>query len=314
MKRLIAFFKKKNVEEKQGIELPKFIKQKKNRESFFYFFMLFLTIFGFVFILSSRSLFGDDSAIVDSGIGKASIQKVGNSEVLIVDKRLNTKTGYGEILLRVDQPLTEVGIRYEAIVGENHLRTKVESTLTKVYDQYYLIQLRNVPEKWRQLVVDFGYTSEQKPQLNLNYDESNLEEILKKKKEVTQQITFIFDYRKMAADKTIKVKKADEYIVQVTELEIKNVNKLVEKIDENEKIVRKEIDLLDKKTEELVIEKEYQTNKQKVETDSQILSIENQKETFLSAIKDMHEQRKALLEKREKLIERNRDSHYFNKK
>lgn len=282
-----------------------------NRESMFYVGMLFLTIFGLIFIVSSRSIFGDDSVIVDAGIGQKSVAEVGKTEVMIVDKTINPKTHYGEIIFRVDQPVTEVGITYEAVVGENETKGLVSSKLSKIHDQYYLLQIHKIPDKWRQLVVDFGYTSVEKPKLNTNYDVENVEEILKKKEEKTEQATFIFDYRKMSTDKKLANKSMDSYIIQVTEIEMKNVDKLLKKIEEDCNVLDKEIQLFIKKIEELTDQKAFQTEEQQKNTDAEIDNLHREISSYESAVLDMEKQSDHLKEKKQKLIERNRQSKYL---
>ncbi len=284
-----------------------------NRESIFYVIMLFVTIFGVLFIVSSRAIFGDDSVIVDAGLGQKSIAEVGASEVMIVDKTINPESHYGEIILRVDQPVTEVGINYEAIVGENETKGLISSKLSKIHDQYYLLQLKNIPEKWRQLVVDFGYTSVEKPKLNTNYDVENVEEILKKKKEKTEQATFVFDYRKMKSDKKLTKKSADAYIIQVTEIEMKNVDRLLRKIEADSKILTEEIQLYIKKIQELNEEKEFQTEEQQKGTEEEIENVRREITSYETAVNDMKKQTLNLKEKKQNLIKRNRESKYLKR-
>ena len=281
------------------------------RESLFYVGMMFLTIFGLVFIIMSRSIFGDDSVIIDAGTGKSSVVTVGSTEVMIVKKVINPNSQYAEIILRVDQPVTEVGISYEAIVGENEAKTLVSSKLTKIHDQYYLLQIENIPKKWRQLVVDFGYTSVEKPKLNTNYDVEHIEEILKKEEEKTEQATFVFDYREMKADTTLSEKSNDAYIIEVTETEIKNVDQLLKKIDEDCELLQKEIQLFERKIEELEEQKVFQTEEQVKQTDSEIENVKREITSYETAITDMEKQSLTLTEKKQKLIERNRQSKYL---
>lgn len=282
-----------------------------NRESMFYAGMLFLTIFGLIFIVSSRSIFGDDSVIVDAGIGQKSVAEVGKTEVMIVGKTINPKTHYGEIILRVDQPVTEVGITYEAVVGENETKVLVSSKLSKIHDQYYLLQINKIPDKWRQLVIDFGYTSVEKPKLNTNYDVENVEEIIKKKEEKTEQATFIFDYRKMSTDKKLAKKSMNSYIIQVTEIEMKNVDKLLKKIEEDCDVLDKEIQLFVKKIGELTDQKAFQTEEQQKSTDAEIDNLHREISSYETAVLDMEKQSDQLKEKKQKLIERNRQSKYL---
>ncbi|EHR4850937.1 hypothetical protein KUB85_001273 [Enterococcus faecalis] len=283
-----------------------------NRESLFYIGMLLLTLFGLVFILASRSIFGDDSELIDAGTGKRSLVAVGSTEVMIIEKTINPESNYGEILLRVDQPVTEVGITYEAIAGENETKMLISSKLSKIYDQYYLLQLNEIPKNWRQLVIDFGYTSAEKPKLNISYDVENLEEILKKGEQKTEQATFIFDYREMAENKKLVERTTDDYIVKVTEIEIRNVDELAQKIEADRKVLQKEIQLFESKIEELEEQKTYLTEEQIKQTDSEINRVQREISSYEVAITDMDKQEAGLQEKKQKLIERHRQSATLN--
>ncbi|GGD01864.1 hypothetical protein [Enterococcus wangshanyuanii] len=282
----------------------------KRGEAMLYYVMLFLSISGLVFILSSRQIFGDDSPIVDAGTGKKSTQSVGSSEVTVIEKQMNPKTRYGEVLLRVEQPVTQVGIKYETVVGENATKQLVASKMTNVHDQYYLIQLENIPTKWKQLVVDFGYTSKEKPQINMNYLTDNVEDILKDRKEKTKQVTFIFDYRKMTESTDVQPKTKDQYIIKVTSLELNNVEKLMKKAAENRISFEKEIRLLNEKMDELEQQKVYETKEQIKKLDQEINRVQAEIDSYKQAISDIDKQTDSLEEKKQKLIERNRKSTY----
>lgn len=282
----------------------------KKGEAGFYYFMVTLTIVGVVFIFTSRMIFGDDSPIIDAGVGTKSAVSVGATDVTIVEKTINRKTGYGEILLRVEQPVTQVGIEYQAVVGENATKQLLQSKLSKIYDQYYLIQIENIPSKWKQLVIDFGFTTKEKPQLNMNYLTDNVEDILKDREEKTEQATFIFDYRKMEESDQLTAKNTNEYIIKVTSLELTNVEKLIKKAKENRTSFEKEIRLLKDKTNELEQSKEYETSESIKRIDNEINRVDAEINSYEQAILDIDTQTDSLQEKKQKLIERNRKSTY----
>lgn len=282
----------------------------KKGEAGFYYFMVGLTVIGFTFILFSRQLFGDDSPIIDAGTGAKSVLSVGSSEVTIVEKTMNKKTGYGEIVIRVEQPVTQVGIEYQAIVGENSTKTLLQSKLTKIYDQYYLLQIEKVPPKWKQLVVDFGFTSKEKPQLSMNYLTDDVDELLKERKEKTEQGTFIFDYRKMKNSNELNARSENDYVISVTSIELENVEKLIKKANENRESFVKEITLLKNRIEELELSKEYETKEKIKQIDNEMKRVESEINSYEKAIVDIETQTKSLDEKKQKLIERNRKSTY----
>lgn len=284
------------------------IKKIKDKGTFFYLFMFVLNIIGVLFIFVSRPIFGDDSVVVDAGTGKGSQQKIGLTSITLVSKSTNLKTGYGEILLKVEEPLTQVGIEYEVIVGENATRSLIPSKLTKIHDQYYLVQMDKIPKKWKQLVVDFGYTTSDKPKLNTNYNSDNLEEVLKEKNTKTEQVTYVLDYRKMKDSSDLVERTKDEYIVQVTDMEIRNIDELLQKASEDKESIRAEIQLLDDKVQTIESDKEFQTEEQIKDSDREIERLDAEIKKYATGITDIEKQETTLKDKKQKLIERNRKS------
>ena len=63
----------------------------------FYILMCVFTICGYLFFSFSRSIFKDDSPMLDTGIGVASKTKIGSSEVEILSRKVNEDSGYGEV-------------------------------------------------------------------------------------------------------------------------------------------------------------------------------------------------------------------------
>ncbi|EOI6023838.1 hypothetical protein ACMUVT_003063 [Enterococcus faecalis] len=55
----------------------------------FYILMCVFTICGYLFFSFSRSIFKDDSPMLDTGIGVASKTKIGSSEVEILSRKVN---------------------------------------------------------------------------------------------------------------------------------------------------------------------------------------------------------------------------------
>lgn len=131
-----------------------------NYSSKLYLFMGVLTIFFYCFFAFSRNFFEDDSPLKDSGVGQESVTKIGSSEVTILSREVNEKTGYAELFLYVDDGKDLVNKEYVVFAGEVSKQQSVKAKLVPLIDNYYLVQLKNIPKKWQLLAIDFGYNSE----------------------------------------------------------------------------------------------------------------------------------------------------------
>lgn len=277
-------------------------------DKFFMIMALFtFSIFGFLYF--SRTIFSDDSAITDSGTGLVSKTQIKGTTIEIVERGYNAASGYGEILFRFEQPVLTVGNQFDAIAGEATLKTMIETEFEQVSDQYYVLKMYNIPKKWRQLVVDVGVTSENKPDLNLSLDSLDItKEEKKKDSETTEQVTYVVDYRSLESNSKIKEKQEEDYVIQYTLIEIGYIEKLIESTTKDIETTEKNFALLEQKIGKLEQDKKYQTAADQVKTDSEISSIQmniiETKKVIEKTIKTVEE----LKLKKEKLIERNHDA------
>ncbi|NKC68499.1 coiled-coil domain-containing protein [Vagococcus fluvialis] len=290
----------------EGVNKVKhFGQQLKKMTDKFYLFMLFFSIVGALFFLNSRSLFEDDSDIIDSGIGIENQLNVGQSKIEIIDRKLNSKTQYAEIFLKLHQPVTDVKSNFDAVSGEKSTSTQVNTKVIPLEDSYYIIQLKDVPKDWKLLVVDMGTTGKDFVNLSFNLDDISLDDE-DKEEEKTDQTTYYIDYRNMPIDDELEPQTVNGYLQHTTLLEIEKIDKKISETNKKVTQTEEEIELLRQKIEEVESGKKYQTEEQKTKSDNDISSlnskIKSSEESIIEANKGLEE----LGQMRNKLIEKNR--------
>lgn len=279
----------------------------------FYVFMALFTIIGVSFFGFSRNIFSDDSEAIDSGVGASSVIEIKGTKVELIKRSINLETGYGEVLIRVDEPLMTVGDEYEAIANEATIPKKIDTKLEKITDQYYLFTMDSIPKKWKQIVIDFGITSQEKPNLNAtnSVDSDKIEQ--EKTNDTTEQKVFVFDYRKIKNNTQLKKMKHAKYVLEATNIEIQNVLSMIESNKKSMQKARINISLLEEKAKQLEMDKKYQTSTEIKKTEGQITSLENTIKSTRESIEKIMEQNEELQEKKDKLIEKNHDAEFENR-
>lgn len=94
----------------------------------------------------------------------------------------------------------------------------------------------------------------------------------------------------MVENTKLAKRNTNDYIVKVTEIEIKNIDELVGKIEEDRQLLRKEIQLFESK----ILELEEQVK----QTDSEIGRVQREISSYETAIADMDKQEDGLQEKK----------------
>lgn len=266
-----------------------------------YVFMGVFTIAGLLFFNYSRLFFSDDSPIVDSGVGEVSKTKIGSSEVEVVSRKINNSTGYAELLLHVDESSDQVNKEYVSFAGEVKKEQPIETKLQPISEDYYLIQLRNVPKKWKVLAIDFGYNATPKAPVNVDQIE---EEKQAKQNRRSQQSTFYWDARRSKSTEELKEKNTEQYVADVISLEEKETENRQKLLVTNRKNIDKEIEKIDQNVRREKQEAAYKVGQEKEDSKNKISRLENEKEKYSQAKKDIHEEQNLLKEKLKKLKER----------
>ncbi|OQO43514.1 hypothetical protein BH737_11975 [Enterococcus hirae] len=278
----------------------KFSKKVEKISSLLYIFLFILTIVGYFFFFFSRDIFVDDSPIIDSGTGTMSTQKIGEINVQVLSRKVNPSSHYGEFLFEVEGDQLNTNREFQAVVSEEKNKTQLKSHLMKIYDNYYVLQVENIPVDWKKLVVDFGYVETDLADFDL--------ENSTKQEEKTLQTTFNFDYRKVKETNDLEKKSKQEYVIEMTQEQIEQTLKTRNEADKTIEELTEEMKKIDQKIEENREELEYKTGEEKEEYERANQRLESQKQKYEDKIKELNETKKSLEEKRQKLIEKNREA------
>lgn len=278
----------------------KFSKKVEKISSRLYIFLFVLTIVGYFFFFFSRNIFVDDSPIIDSGTGTMSIQKIGEINVQVLSRKVNPSSHYGEFLFEVEGDQFNTNREFQAVVSEEKNKTQLKSKLMKIYDNYYVLQVENIPVDWKKLVVDFGYVETDLADFDL--------ENSTKQEEKTLQTTFNFDYRKVKETNDLEKKSKQEYVIEMTQEQIEQTLKTRNEADKTIEELTEEMKKIDQKIKENREEIEYKTGEEKEEYERANQRLESQKQKYEDKIKELNETKKSLEEKRQKLIEKNREA------
>lgn len=264
--------------------------------------MAVFSVVGTAFFLSSRSIFVDDSPIFDSKIGLASEQTIGTAKVRIVQRNINSKAGYGEILFEInDSASSNIGQKYQAIIGQvekdGKHETVLPSTLKKVSEHYYVLQFKNFKPKWRRLLVDFGQLNktqliagkDYQKLLKGNTDQSTNSNTAKK----LVQKPFNIDYRKTKPSTISKPRKKAVYLAEGLTLDLSANEKRINTVKQDIKKGNQQTKAMNDKIQAIKSDEAYQTDADIADSESQIKSIKSNikstKETLSKAKKALSE-------------------------
>lgn len=278
----------------------KFRKNIEKYSSKIYVFLFALTIVGYVFFFFSRAIFVDDSPIIDSGIGTMSKQKIGDINVQILSREVNPSSHYGEFLFEVEGDQLNTNREFQAVVAEGKTRTQLPAQLIKIYDNYYVLQVENIPVSWKNLVIDFGYVETDLSDFDL--------ENPTKEKEKTLQTTFEIDYRKIKEANDLEKKSKLDYVIEMTQKQIEETLKSRNEIDQSVEEMTEEIEKIEQKILENNDELVFKTGEEKEEYEQANQRLLSQKQKYEAKINELNETKQILEEKRKKLIEKNREA------
>ena len=275
-----------------------------------YLFMGLLTMVGYCFVAFSRNFFEDDSPLKDSGIGQANVTKIGSSEVTVLSREVNEKTGYAEIFLHVDDGKDLVNKEYVVFAGEVSKQKTVKAKLVPLIENYYLVQLTNIPEKWQLLAIDFGYNAEKKAPTSVNQVDDKQAKTVKNN---SQQATLYWDVRKSKTNEKLTEKPKENYLIYVISEEEKETKgrqaKLATSQEEIEEEVNKIYDKIDQYSEEI----QYKVGKEKEETQEEIDRLKRDVEKYDKASDEIKNEQKLMAEKLKKLAEKKQSIEKNNK-
>lgn len=235
--------------------------------------VLFLLTIGLgLFFAIPSVLFGTEKDNADTDIGVENVVDLGSIKLTLLKRGYNEKKQYAEVFFKTDGQLPDGG-KLEMLASDVKTETVVPHKLIRLSDNYYLIQLPELPEKWLTVVMDIGVVSPKSPTLEVKSIDDLFESYGKKKDnsdDDTVQGTIFMNRKKVPVDATARSSNKDDYLRECLQIQIKESEKLIK---ENRVLVvksKKLIKGIEEDVRTLEKEKEYQTKTEVVKTQSEI--------------------------------------------
>lgn len=255
--------KSKKFLEDLRLKIEKFMRKINFKKSYKYKFLLVVIVLGYVFFFSSGVIFKSNNGVTSTELNKKITLK--NSEIIVKDMSFNQETKFLQIKIATQK--TNINFdndyEFEAIEKEN-LKEKLNVEFLKVDDNNIVIFI-NTSKKWSAIALDVK--------------EKNLKEVGKERLYIDKESCTINN----ELDRKIK----EEYMIENLEDEIKIVDETISKYKneiEEKKTTRSNTEEEIKKLES---EKEYLTEKEKMEANQKIDSYKSNIDTLKNSIIDI---------------------------
>lgn len=209
----------------------------------FYWCMVVFTVLGMAFFTFSRNILGDDSDIVDSGVGAKTTTAVGNGTITIVERGVNAKTGYAEVMFQVNQPPEDVDSNFDAVAVDVKANKEIPAKVEQITDQYYVLHINKLDPKWSQLEVDYGLVNKATPETDFDYgtDPDTQGRATNGTKSEVDQQSYSIDYRRVKSNPNLKQRTHKQYVAEYVKIEITDTKKAIAGIQKDRKAARKAI-------------------------------------------------------------------------
>lgn len=268
-----------------------------------YRLMAMLTVIVMLIFAVPSILFGSEKDNADTKIGVDNKIKLGNLEITQIKRGFNPKTNYGEIFLKLEGRFPDGG-ELKMVSTEARTEETIEYDLIKLTEDYYLIQLINLPKKWRTVVIDIGVVSPKSPELKAKNLDDVFAEYGKKKdteKDSTEQDTIFFGRKGVPEDQNATRTNENKYLEECLTLQRKESRTMIK---ENDKLIAESKELikgLEKDIKRLEDRKKYETTSEIVKTDSEISTKNTKISSYEMKVKQAEQYNTELLEKIEKI-------------
>ncbi len=248
-------------------------------------------------------IFGTEKDNADTGIGVENTVDLGSMKLTLLKRGYNESNQYAEIFFKMDGVMPDGG-KVEMVASDVKTETNIEHKLIRLSDNYYLIQLQKLPEKWLTVVIDIGVVSPRSPTLQVKSIDDLFESFGKKNDEVdedTVQGVIFMNRKKVEADANARPANKQKYFKECLTIQIDESNKLIK---ENNNLMAKSKRLIkgiEKEIIQLEQEKEYQTKSELQQTQSNIDQKKSRIEEYNDKIKNAEESNTELKEKISKI-------------
>lgn len=270
-------------------------KKKFKKDGTKYKLMVAILSLVFLFFLSSRIIFNTPMKDEDTPIRKP-IEVADNFSLEIASKEFYKNKNVLEIDVIVNEKGNGVPIDLGFKAAEKtDTKAKYKQEIFKITDEYYVIFVHGLPDKWRSVSLQF---------FDKNVKENGVKNVLSssaKKVYVAKTSTESFE--------VFSQQKADFYEAKYIDILIKDAEKLIKDEEENIEKSNDDQKKMHERIESIKSDLEYKTESQKEEANQEITQLQSKINTFKNnnlksaeVIKEQQEIIKKLTEKKGNLV------------
>ena len=277
----------------------------------FYRIALFLTLGMVLFFAVPSILLGTEKDLADTPIGVNHSLSLNGLTLTQLERGYNEQVHYAEILLKTDGSMPEGG-ELKMIASESKSELEISHHLIRLTENYYLIQLSEIPDNWKSIVIDIGVVSPTNPEFEPKSIHDLFENYGRKEidpDEETVQGALFMNRKKVPEDSHAKPQNEEKYLAKCLNLQINESEKLIQT---NQDLIRQSqnfIKGIEREINELEDQKKYETKSEIEETNQEIQTKQLQVSEYESKISEAESNNEELKEKIQKLHEQIQDYH-----
>lgn len=282
----------------------------KNTKSIFYYVVPIVSVLGLVFFVNSKTIFSSNEDIKIRSTPLNEVQTTDSLNAKILSRKYNPITKTVEFIIYTEDSnnIDKKDLKFELREQENP--NLVIPTRYQRIDSNYYVVLSKVRKNWGVLSLSLGYESEDSYSANSSLEDidiENLDKPSKSKDSLVSIIRIYSDINNIQKASFLTEKKKNKYISEIMDLEIGFINQTIEKLNKQIDEDNENIKGAESKISELRNDKKYQTDSEKITTETNIEKLKN----LISSTKSIGDERvakvKELKEKISKLEKKKSD-------
>lgn len=282
----------------------------KNTKSIFYYVVPIVSVLGLVFFVNSKTIFSSNEDIKIRSTPLNEVQTTDSLNAKILSRKYNPITKTVEFIIYTEDSnnIDKKDLKFELREQENP--NMVIPTRYQRIDSNYYVVLSKVKKNWGVLSLSLGYESEDSYSANSSLEDIDIEDLDKPSKSKDSLVSIIriySDINNIQKASFLTEKKKNKYISEIMDLEIGFINQTIEKLNKQIDEDNENIKGAESKISELRNDKKYQTDSEKITTETNIEKLKN----LISSTKSIGDERvakvKELKEKISKLEKKKSD-------
>ncbi|MBC2057985.1 hypothetical protein HCJ57_15775 [Listeria booriae] len=279
-----------------------------NKGVMFPYIMAVITVLFVISVATCTFLFGTPFQAKDTGTGSENQVRLAGTSMFIVQKTIDEKTHRAEVLYQINRASLYQKQPLFALAAEQKNEIELPSKLVSISDDYVLLVIDDIPDNWRELVIDVGeYKVDDSQDDRVDTDYLLTKETKKtKKKEDDSFVKGVFNIaqKKMPDTKNLEALSDKQYILKYATLQIKSANGRIAKWEKDIVSMKEQIGDFTKQIQRLEKDKGLNTTKENQEMEADVTSVQRAIEKKERSIESRKEAIAEVQEKIKKLEEK----------